>query len=313
MVWDRNTGEPVYNAIVWQDTRTETICDELAADGGQDRFRAKVGLPLPPTSPARRSSGSWTTSTARARGPRRGDLLFGNIDSWVHLEPDRRHRRRRARDRRDQRQPHDADGPRRPWTGTTRCCDVIGIPQAMLPGDPVLEPRSTATADAASWPASRSPASSATSRPPCSARPASTPGEAKNTYGTGNFLLLNTGTEPVPSKNGLLTTVGYKLGDEPAVYALEGSIAVTGALVQWLRDNLGLIATRAGGRGARRDRRGQRRRVLRAGVLRAVRAVLAHRRARRDRRADPLRQQGPHRPRRAGGHGLPDPRGRSTR
>ncbi len=106
-------------------------------------------------------------------------------------------------------------------------------------------------------------------------------GEAKNTYGTGNFLLLNTGTEAVQSKNGLITTVGYKIGDDDAVYCLEGSIAITGALVQWLRDNLKLIRSSSRGRGPGEDRRGQRRRVHRAGVLRAVRAVLEVRRARR--------------------------------
>ncbi len=110
-------------------------------------------------------------------------------------------------------------------------------------------------------------------------------GDAKNTYGTGNFMLLNTGTDMVPSKSGLLTTVGWKLGDQPAIYCLEGAIAITGALVQWLRDNLGMISTSAGGRDPGGHRRGQRRHVLRAGVLRPVRAVLARRRARRDRGA----------------------------
>ena len=99
--------------------------------------------------------------------------------------------------------------------------------------------------DAASWTACRSPASSATSRPRWSARPASRPGEAKNTYGTGCFLLMNTGETPVPSTSGLVTTVAYQFGEQPACYALEGSIAITGALVQWLRDNLGLIKSSA--------------------------------------------------------------------
>ena len=120
--------------------------------------------------------------------------------------------------------------------------DVMGVPRAMLPGDQGLLARSTArSARAARCRACRSPATSATSRRRRSARPASSPGEAKNTYGTGNFLLLNTGTEAVPSKNGLLTTVGYKIGDQDAIYCLEGSIAITGALVQWLRDNLKMI------------------------------------------------------------------------
>ena len=100
-------------------------------------------------------------------------------------------------------------------------------------------------------------------------------GEAKNTYGTGNFMLINTGTQKVPSKNGLLTTVCYKIGDQPTVYALEGAIAVTGSLVQWVRDNIGPDRLGAGDRDAGQDRRGQRRRVLRAGVLGPLRPVLA--------------------------------------
>ena len=111
-------------------------------------------------------------------------------------------------------------------------------------------------------------------------------GEAKNTYGTGCFLIFNTGEEIVHSKNGLLTTVGYKLGDAAPHYALEGSIAVTGSLIQWLRDNLGMISSRTRGGDPRRLGRGQRRRLHRARVLRALRAVLAIRRTRRDRRPD---------------------------
>ena len=161
------------------------------------------------------------------------------MDTWVHLEPHRRHGRRPPRHRRHQRQPHPADGPRRRWTGTTscssrsasrgRCCPrsaprarSTARPRAALGGIPVAGDLGDQQA--------------ALFGQTCFAA-----GEAKNTYGTGYFLLLNTGTEAVPSKNGLLTTVGYKIGDQPAVYALEGSIAITGALVQWLRDNLGLI------------------------------------------------------------------------
>jgi glycerol kinase len=134
------------------------------------------------------------------------------------------------------------------------------------------------------------------------------PGEAKNTYGTGCFMLLNTGDGARRQQGGLLTTVGYRIGTEPAVYALEGSIAITGALVQWLRDNLGLIRDIGRGGDARRNRRRQRRRLLRARLLRPVRAVLAQRRARRHRRPDALRQPRPHRPGRTGGDGLADAR-----
>ena len=119
-----------------------------------------------------------------------------------------------------------------------------------------------------------------------------TPGEAKNTYGTGCFLLMNTGATPVPSTSGLLTTVAYQLGEQTPCYALEGSIAITGALVQWLRDNLGLIRTSAEIETLARIGRRQRRRLLRAGVLRPLRAVLERRRARRDRRPHALRHRG---------------------
>lgn len=132
-------------------------------------------------------------------------------------------------------------------------------------------------------------------------------GNAKNTYGTGNFMLLNTGTSPIPSKNGLLTTVCYKIGEQPTVYALEGSIAVTGSLIQWLRDNLGFIQSAPEVEQPGRVGRGQRRGVLRPGVLGPVRAVLARRRPRRPRRPDPVRHQGTHRTGRPGGHRLPDP------
>ena len=137
-----------------------------------------------------------------------------------------------------------------------------------------------------------------------------TPGEAKCTYGTGSFLLLNTGTDIVRSSHGLLTTVGYKIGDDAPVYALEGSIAITGSLVQWFRDNLGLINSAAGDRDARADRRGQRRLLHRAGLLRAVRPALAVRGARDHRRAHLVHHQGPPGPRGAGGDRLADPRGR---
>ena len=138
-------------------------------------------------------------------------------------------------------------------------------------------------------------------------------GTAKNTYGTGNFMLLNTGEEQVPSENGLLTTVCYKIGDNKPIYALEGSIAVTGSLVQWVRDNLGLITDAPEIEDLAEERRRQRWRVLRAGVLGSVRAALAFGRPWCARRSDPLRQQGSHRPRGAGGHRLPDAARCSTR
>ena len=241
VVWDKNTGEPVYNAIVWQDTRTDKICDELMADGGQDRFRQTTGLPI-----ATYFSGPkvrWILDNvdgARERAEA-GDLLFGNMDTWciwnltggtnggVHVT--------------------DVSNASRTllmnletldWEQAN--LDAIGVPRSMLPD---IRPSSETYGEVKLGGFEGTPIAgdlgdqqAATFGQVCFS-----PGEAKNTYGTGNFLLLNTGTEPVQSKTGLITTAGWKIGDQDAVYCLEGSIAITGALVQWLRDNLKLIRT----------------------------------------------------------------------
>jgi glycerol kinase len=248
VVWDRRTGWPIYNAIVWQDTRTAGIIEELARDGGQDRFRSKVGLPL-----ATYFSGPkirWildNVSEARARAEA-GDLIFGTIDSWViwnltggwskggpsgggvHVTDVSNASRTMLMDL------HTLD-----WD--SEMLAVMGVPRSMLPAiRSSSEVYGHAVGDLAGVPVAGDlgDQQAALFGQTCFA-----PGEAKNTYGTGCFMLLNTGTAPVASKAGLLTTVGYRIGTEPAVYALEGSIAIAGALVQWLRDNLGLIATSA--------------------------------------------------------------------
>ncbi len=240
VVWDKNTGEAVYNAIVWQDTRTQNIVDELAKDGGVDRFKSIVGLPL-----ATYFSGTKITwildnvEGARARAEA-GDLLFGTTDSWVlwnltggvdggvHATDVTNASRTLLMDIRTLSWREDIAAE-------------FGVPLSMLPeikpssGEfgrvhtdqllrevpitGILGDQQSATFGQAAFDA----------------------GEAKNTYGTGCFLIFNTGEEVVESKNGLLTTVGYKLGDEPTHYALEGSIAVAGSLIQWLRDNLKMI------------------------------------------------------------------------
>ncbi len=238
LVWDRNTGEPVHNAIVWQDTRTDQICNELAAEGGQDRFRAKVGLPI-----ATYFSGpkvKWILDNvegARARAEA-GDLVFGNIDSWciwnmtggtnggVHVTDVTNASRTMLMD-----------------LATLEWDDGIlatmGIPKSMLPE---IRSSSQVYADATGTLAGIPVAGDlGDQQAALFGQTCFSVGEAKNTYGTGNFLLLNTGTSPVPSNSGLITGVGYKIGDQPATYMLEGSIAITGALVQWLRDNLKLI------------------------------------------------------------------------
>jgi glycerol kinase len=240
VVWNKKTGKPVYNAIVWQDTRTDQICDALAADGGQDRFREKVGLPL-----ATYFSGPkvrWILDNvdgARAAAEA-GDIVFGNIDTFlvwhltggtnggVHIT--------------------DVTNASRTMLMNLATLDwddeilgIMGIPRQMLPTIKASsEVYGTAVGDLAGIPVA---GILGDQQAAMVGQTCYSPGEAKNTYGTGCFMLLNTGTEVVQSKNGLLTTLCYKFGDQPAVYALEGSIAITGALVQWLRDNLGLITT----------------------------------------------------------------------
>jgi len=235
VVWDRATGKPVYNAIVWQDTRTDVICNELAKDGGQDRFRSHVGLPL-----ATYFSGPkirWILDNVpgvRAKAEK-GEVLFGNIDTWViwkltggpnggvHVT--------------------DVSNASRTMLMNLETLDwddeilkIMGVPKAMLPR---IRPSSDVYGKAVGTLSGIPVAGDlGDQQAALFGQTCFSPGEAKNTYGTGCFMLMNTGTKPVPSKNGLLTTLGYKIGDQPAVYCLEGSIAITGALVQWLRDNL---------------------------------------------------------------------------
>ncbi|SFR85979.1 glycerol kinase [Agromyces sp. CF514] len=242
VVWDKNTGEPVYNAIVWQDTRTQSIVDRLAADGGVERFKAKVGLPL-----ATYFSGTkivWILENvpgAREKAEA-GDLLFGTTDTWVlwnltggveggvHATDVTNASRTLFMDLETLQWDDEIlaafDVPKSMLPEIRSSSEVYGVANehSLLRETPIagiLGDQQAATFGQAAFEA----------------------GEAKNTYGTGNFLIFNTGTEIVHSKNGLLTTVGYKLGDEPVHYALEGSIAVTGSLIQWLRDNLGLISS----------------------------------------------------------------------
>jgi glycerol kinase len=240
VVWNRKTGTPVHNAIVWQDTRTDRICDELARDGGQDRFREKVGLPL-----ATYFSGpkiKWMIDNVPGvrEGAESGDIVFGNMDTWVVWNltggPDGG--------------VHVTDPTNASRTMLMNLAtldwddeilDAMGVPRAMLPeiqSSSVEYAKAKGVLDGIPVAGILGDQQAAVFGQTCFSV-----GEAKNTYGTGNFLLLNTGTEAVQSKNGLLTTVGYKIGDQPAVYCLEGAIAVTGSLVQWLRDNIGLFSS----------------------------------------------------------------------
>ena len=239
VVWDRKTGAPIHNALVWQDTRTQGIVDELSADGGQDRFREKAGLPL-----ATYFSGTkvkWILDNvegARAKAEA-GELMFGNIDTWViwnltggidggvHVTDVSNASRTML-----------MDLATLEWDD--ELLTAFGVPRSMLPE---IRPSSAVFGAAKGALAGISVAGDLGDQQAATfGQAAYDVGDAKNTYGTGCFMLLNTGNDMVPSKSGLLTTVGWKLGDEPAVYCLEGSIAITGALVQWLRDNLGLIS-----------------------------------------------------------------------
>jgi glycerol kinase (EC 2.7.1.30) len=243
VVWDRNTGRPVYNAIVWQDTRTTAIVEQLGAlGGGADRYKDKVGLPLATyfAGPKVR----WILDNvdgARERAER-GELLMGTIDSWLiwnmtggadgglHLTDVSNASRTMLMDYRTL--AWDAD-----------IAEEMGIPTSMLPeirsnSEEYGRGRKAGFLAGVPIAGSLGDQQAATFGQVCF-----TKGMAKNTYGTGNFMLLNTGEEAVPSQNGLLTTLCYQLGDGKPVYALEGSIAVTGSLVQWVRDNLGMISS----------------------------------------------------------------------
>jgi len=241
VVWDKNTGKPIYNAIVWQDTRTQEICEELGGADGPEKYKDIVGLPLSTYFSGPKVKWILDNVPGAREKAEKGDLYFGNTDSWLlwnltggtdggkHLTDVTNASRTMLMDLDTLQWREDI-------------AKDMGIPMSMLP-----EIRSSSEIYGYGRPGG------AIAGVPISGilgdQQAATfgqacfeVGEAKNTYGTGNFMLLNTGHKKVPSKNGLLTTVCYKIGDQEPVYALEGSIAVTGSLVQWLRDNLGMFA-----------------------------------------------------------------------
>ncbi len=243
VVWDRASGEAVGNAIVWQDTRTDQLCRDLGLHAGPDRFRATTGLPL-----ATYFSGPkvrWILDNepgARDRAEA-GDLLFGTIDSWLiwnltggvdgglHLTDVSNASRTML-----------MDLVTLDWA--PEIVEAMGIPASMLPE---IRSSSEVYGEARLPEVAGVPVAGALGDQQAAlfGQACFDVGDANNTYGTGTFLLLNTGTRPVTSHNGMLTTVGYRIGDDPAVYALEGSVAIAGALVQWLRDNLRMIETAA--------------------------------------------------------------------
>lgn len=235
VVWDKATGKPIHNAIVWQDTRTEPIMAALAEDGGRDRFRAKTGLPLASYFSAAKIALILDHVPGARDAARAGQLAAGTMDSWLIWKLTGGHLTDITNAHRTQLVSLDTLD----WDD--ELLDAFHVPRSLLPrirSSSEIYGRAQDTLWGVPVAAALGDQQAALVGQGCLS-----PGKAKCTYGTGNFLLLNTGETPVHSRHGLLTTVGYKLGDEPAAYALEGSIAVTGALVQWLRDGLGIIDT----------------------------------------------------------------------
>jgi glycerol kinase len=236
LVWDRESGAPVHNAINWQDTRTDHLVRELGGDAGQDRFRERCGLPL-----ATYFSGPkirWLLDTVPGLRERAeaGDVLFGTMDSWLIWKLTGRHLTDVTNASRTMLMGLETLD----WDD--ELLDAMGVPRAMLPE---IRPSSEVYGEARGGPLTGVRVASALGDQQAAlfGQTCFSPGEAKCTYGTGSFLLFNTGERPVQSANGLLTTVCARIGSEPPTYALEGSIAVTGALVQWFRDNITLIGS----------------------------------------------------------------------
>jgi len=242
VVWNRRTGEPLYNAIVWQDTRTDTIINNFSRDGGQNRFRQATGLPLSTYFSGPKIRWILDNVPGARDAAERGNAIFGTMDTWlmwnltggtrggIHVTD-----------------PTNASRTMLMKLHTLEWDDeilkVMGIPRSMLPkicsSSEVYGYVSGASVDLLEG----TPIAGdlGDQQAALFGQACFDPGDAKNTYGTGCFMLLNTGSRLIPSQYGLLTTAGYKIGSQPAVYALEGSIAIAGALVQWLRDNLGMI------------------------------------------------------------------------
>ena len=294
VAWDPDSGEPIHRALVWQDRRTAERCAELRAEGREDLVRERTGLVLDPYFSATKIE--WLLRNVD--GAERA--VFGTIDSWLLFKLTGRH----ATDRTNASRTMLFDIRRHAWD--EELCAMLGIDPERLPEPlPSAQVFGTTTEFGGEVPVAghrRRPAGGAV-RPglPFSA------GTAKNTYGTGSFVLLHTGAEAPDPVEGLLTTVACETGGS-AAYALEASIFVTGAAVQWLRDGLGIIEDGGRDRGARGLARGQRRRLLRPGADRARVAALGPLRPRHDRRPDPGQRPRPPGAGGARGDRLPDRR-----
>jgi glycerol kinase len=243
LIWDKDTGKPFYNAIVWQCTRTHEICKQLKAEGGQDRFRAVTGLPVATYFSGPKMKWIMDHAPEARRAADEGRALMGTMESWIIW----------LLTGGTQGGAHVTDVTNASRTmlmnlGTLDWEDdilqALGIPRQCLP-------RIVPSSDSEPWGLTKPDGPLSAAVPVCGAlgdqqaalvgQACFEVGEAKNTYGTGCFLLLNSGETPVASRHGLLTTVGYQLRGHKPVYCLEGSIAIAGALVQWFRDNLGLV------------------------------------------------------------------------
>ena len=245
VVWDRKTGQPFFNAIVWQCTRTDKICSALVKEGGQDRFRKKTGLPIATYFAGPKVKWILDNVPEARAAAEKGQALFGTIETWIIWQltggaAGGAH----VTDVSNASRTLIMDLETLAWDD--EILKILGIPRQMMP-------RIVPSIDKNTWGHTLKDGPLRATVPVCGAlgdqqaalvgQTCFGVGEAKNTYGTGCFMLLNTGTEPVQSAHGLLTTVGYQISGEKPVYCLEGSVAIAGALVQWLRDNLGLISS----------------------------------------------------------------------
>ena len=236
--WDRTTGEPIENAIVWQDTRTDNICHNLSLEGGLDRYRAKTGLPIATYFSGPKITWEIQNNSQIEKAAKSGTLAFGNVDSWLIWKlTGGNHGGIHVTDVTNASRTLLMNLATLDWD--VEILRDLDIPNSILP-----EIRSSselygyAHIDGADIPIA---GDLGDQQAALFGQVCFSPGDAKNTYGTGCFMLMNTGDSPIHSRNGLLTTVGYKLGAGNPIFCLEGSIAIAGALVQWLRDNLGII------------------------------------------------------------------------